>query len=62
MFYYCTGGCAAPNGVTVASRIGLLVAIGTKLVDPLGGIQVGKWAVHDEEAPWNDTYVAYMTK
>ena len=27
-----------------------------------GGLQVGKKAVHDEPAPWNDHYVAYMTK
>ena len=33
----------------------------TKLIGYHGGLQVGKWAVHDEQAPWNDPYVAYMT-
>ena len=35
----------------------LLVAIGAH-----SGFPVGKWAVHDEQTPWNDPYVAYMTK
>ena len=39
----------------------LLSAIGAKLIDPHGGLQVGKWAVHDEQAPWNNPYVVYMT-
>ena len=28
---------------------------------PNGGLQVGKLAVHDEPAPWNEPYVAYIT-
>ena len=40
----------------------LLVAIGAKLIGPHGGLQVGEGAVHNEQPPWNDPYVAYMTK
>ena len=42
--------------------IPLLAAIVEKLISPKGGLPVGKWDVHDEEAPWNDAYVSYMTK
>ena len=33
-----------------------------KLKGPNDGLQVEKWTVHDEQAPWNDSYVAYVTK
>ena len=47
----------------VAKQSSLLAVIGAMLIGPLGG-QVGKQAIHDEQAqaPWNDPYVAYMTK
>ena len=40
----------------------LLVVIIAQLVGTHGGLQIGKQAVHDEQAPWNDSYVAYITK
>ena len=40
----------------------LLADIEAKLTCPHGGLQIGKYAVHDEQATWNDAYVAYMTK
>ena len=48
--------------VIVPLSILLLAAIGAKLIGPHGNLQVGKWTVYDEQAPWNDPYVAYMTK
>ena len=39
----------------------LLAAIGAILIGPHGGLQVDRWAAHDEQAPGNDPYVAYMT-
>ena len=53
-------------GALISSSVPLSILLHTamvaKLVGPNGGLQVGKWAVHDEQAPWSDPYVAYMTK
>ena len=41
--------------ISVPLSILLIAAIGAKLKGPHGGLQVGKWAVHDEQTTWNDT-------
>ena len=53
-------------GARISSSVSLSIllhpAIGVKLIGPHGGLHVGKWAVLDEQDPWNNRYVAYMTK
>ena len=38
----------------------LSVAMRAKLIVYHGGLKIGKLAVHDEQASWNDLYVAYL--
>ena len=35
---------------------------GVKLIGPHGGLQVDKFDEHDEQAMWNERFVAYMIK
>ena len=60
-----TLGKCSTSGTQISSSVSLsillLATLGEKLIGPYVALPVGKWAVNEEQAAWNKSYVAYIT-